>query len=185
MRPGIHQVLFLLVLAPIALLGTSIQEKPLDELVAEADHVIVGRITRVSMRNWIGWNVRNLKARTGPGSKNEIRLHITVETNGVLKSGKKVFPRKLEVPLWRMWHYSLESIKASEGETNIFLLKGETMERVYPRYFRRDLSEKAAILDLIKNESINKSAAEPSGPPNDGPATPIDNSDASGGDRHR
>jgi hypothetical protein len=185
MRTRIHHLFLLVLLVPVQLFGTSINERPLEELVAEADHVIVGKITRVSMRNWIGWEVRNPKARTGPGSKNEIRLHIAVETNGVLKTTKKDFPNELEVPLWRMWHYSLGSIKASEGTTNIFLLKGEHMERVYPRYFRRDLSEKATVFNLIRAQSNNKSRAEPSDAQNDGPATSVDNSDASGGGRHR
>jgi hypothetical protein len=153
MKKSFQLLLILAVLVPCPLPATSIQERPLAELVAEADHVVVGRVTRVTMRNWMGREVRNLEARTGPGSRNEIRLHITVETNGILKTNKKNFPSNLEVPLWRMWHYSLGGIKAWEGATNVFLLKGEGLERVYPRYFRRDLSDKATILELIKTQS--------------------------------
>lgn len=166
MRIPLSLLLLFAFSTPLSLIATSIKEKPLEGLVAEADHVIVGKVTHVTMRNWIGWKTTNPKARTGPGSRNEIRLHIAVETNGVLKTDQRKFPSTLEVPLWRMWHYSLGSAKASEGKTYIFLLKGEKMERVYEGYFQRDLSEKETIRHLIEKRTGGKNMAEKVAPPN-------------------
>ena len=121
----------------------------MEELVAGSDHIVIGKITKVTMHNWIGWETKNPKARTRPGSKNELRLHVTLAEDGILKTNKKEFPQKFVIPLWKMWHYSLEGVKTDEGEFYIFLLVGDKMERVYPRYFKRGLDERESIEALI------------------------------------
>ncbi len=48
-------------------LATSVLPKPLEELVSEADHVVVATITRVDLVDRDGKQIINRTARTGPG----------------------------------------------------------------------------------------------------------------------
>ena len=51
----------------------------------------------------------------------------------------------------RAWHHELGSQKMHfENKQFIFLLKGDKLERTYPGFFIRDLSERAEIENLIK-----------------------------------
>jgi len=57
----------LLVLAPCLAGATSVPPRSLTNLVADADHVIIGKVTLVDMVDHKGNQVTNLAARTGPG----------------------------------------------------------------------------------------------------------------------
>jgi len=100
--------------------ATRVLPKDLTNLVAEAEHILIARIDKVEMVAEDGKTIADLRAMTGPG----IRLHLSVQTNGVLRSTLSP-PRKLIAPLWKMWNYRLSQWKEREGETCIFLLKGE------------------------------------------------------------
>ena len=152
----------LLVLLFFALPGmcmaTSVMPKSLTNLVEDADHVVVGTVERIDMIDENGNEVTDDDARTGPGLKNTIRLHVSVQTNGVLYTTAEVVPKTVTISLWSAWHYSLGQIKKTKGEEAIFLLKGDEFQFVYPCLFRRSLSEREQIERLVKKkkESQNK-----------------------------
>lgn len=133
-----------------SLSATSIVPKSLPELVAEADHVLVGTVTRVSMHGADGGEITDPKAKTGPGLPNELRLHVTLDPKGVIKTDKSPLPSEIVVPLWKMWHSTFESVRAGrEGQTRIFLLKGDPMELVYPGGCELGVEKRAEIETLL------------------------------------
>lgn len=71
-------VLAVLCLANGGTNATSIPHKPLDEIVADSDHILLARIVKVDMVNRWGSQVADRKARTGPGLDNRLRLHLQV-----------------------------------------------------------------------------------------------------------
>lgn len=132
--------------------ATKVEERTLDQLIADADHVVVGKVEAVKMYGWLGVPYPNPAARTGPGSSNELRWTVSVQPPGVLYSKKKDFPEEFVIRLWRMWHMSLEGARHHEGKTYILILKGEDIQWVYPAYFYRDLEELDQINVMIKNK---------------------------------
>lgn len=129
-------------------LATSIPPKPLEELVAEAHHVIVGEVVKVDMIDGQGKPVTDPKARTGPGYENLIRLHFKVSET--MYSSAKETPELLVVPLWSAWHSTLEDRQNMVGEKLILLLKDD-YKMVYPALFMRTLKERSEIEKLLKN----------------------------------
>ena len=130
-------------------LATSVPQRSLEDLVRDADHVVVATVTKVSMVNGQGKEITDRNARTGPGLDNEIRFHLEVKE--VLFSTAPEPPKLIIVPLWKMWHYSLGDIQdALTGNTSIFLLKGDTYEPVYPQHFERSLEERKQIEQLLR-----------------------------------
>ncbi len=127
-----------------------VASRSLTNLVADADHVIIGRITLVDMVDEKGRAITNIEARTGPFLQNTIRFHVRIETNGILVTTAKHVPETIMISLWSAWHYSLGQIKELEGtESRIFLLKGPEFRFVYPDGFDRPLSERAEIERLL------------------------------------
>lgn len=125
--------------------ATSIAPKTLSELVADADHVVIAKVVKVDAIDEQGQQVTGKAARTGPGSKIMIRLHLEVAGDGTLYSTGKPKP-KLVVPLWNAWHASLKHKRSDlQGKTFIFLLKGEDYQIVYPAAFMRGLGERETI----------------------------------------
>ena len=129
--------------------ATSVQERSLDDLVADSDHVLIGKVVKVDVVNKWGFQVTGPKARTRPGSGNTMRLHVVFEDDGILKTNRTKIPRKLMISLWRAWWYSLDGMKYVEGQRCIFLLKGRDFRQTYPQAYRRHMSEQAAIEALI------------------------------------
>ncbi len=129
--------------------ATSVSDIELSELVKTSDHIIIGQIIKVDMIDEDGRQITDPEARTGPGGPNEIRLHIEVVENGIVKTTGDKELAKLTIPLWKMWHYSLGSWKGVEMETAIFMLKGEKYERAYPGHFLRDESDLPEIKRLL------------------------------------
>lgn len=139
-----------LCLMPFTLRATQVMARPLSALVTESDHVFIGKVEKVQMVDEQGRELLDRKSRTGPGLKNELRLHVVIEKDGVLKTNAKKVPAKVVIPLWQMWHFSLGQWKdEAEGRVFIFLLKGEDFHPVYPAGFRRELSEKSSIERLL------------------------------------
>lgn len=129
-----------------SLSATSIPPKSLPELVAEAEHILIGTIRRVSMHGADGREISDPKAKTGPGLPNEIRLHVTLDPKGVLKTNKSPLSAEITIPLWKMWHSTFERVRsANEGKTYIFLLKGDDMGFVYPGGCQVGLGKRAEI----------------------------------------
>jgi hypothetical protein len=71
----------------------------------------------------------------------------------VLYTRHDQLPDTLIVPLWTMWHYTLESITEAAGDTSgIFLLKGDGFEPAYPADFQRAADERAQIERLLQGK---------------------------------
>jgi hypothetical protein len=140
---------FLLAVACALAGATKVPSKQLEELVAAADHIFVARIEKVDMVDRQGREL--FEGQTGPGRGNTIRFHLTVQKGAVLKTNSQTVPDHVLLPLWQAWHYSLATQRRIfEGQTYIFLLKGEDYKWVYPAGFNRPLSEKAKIEHLLK-----------------------------------
>ncbi|WP_141455128.1 hypothetical protein [Pseudoxanthomonas sp. z9] len=128
--------------------ATSVVPKPLVEMVREADHVVVATITRVDMVDGKGRLLTDPESRTGPGSANQMRLHLDVQE--VISTRLPPVSRKIQVPLWRMWHYQLGSMQGQlTGQRGIFLLTGRDYQPVYPADFQRSLDEREEIQRLL------------------------------------
>ena len=146
-------LLFLLILPAHA---TRIAHKKLSELVKESDHILVVKIEKITMVGADGKEIKDLDARTGPGSKNQIQYHVTVTKDGIIKTNAEKQPKKLVIGLWRMWHSRLSSHQDMKNKTVIMLLKGKNFERVYHGGFLRDLNEKKKILQLLETNTVKK-----------------------------
>lgn len=134
--------------------ATIVDKRELPDLIKDADHVVVATITKVDMVDGKGNEVTDKQARTGPGLKNQIRLHLTVKET---LSTTFERPRKYAiVRLWQMWHYSLGTIQEETGQTAIFLLKGEKFDPAYPAYFQRPLEERQQIKELLRSQGNAK-----------------------------
>ena len=132
--------------------ATQIPFKNLTNLVAAADHVVIGTVTRVTMVNAEGQQVTDETARTGPGIENQLRLHVVVAKDGILATDANRVPDKLTIPLWQKWHDTLGNCRMErEGKTFIFLLKGTEFAPVYEGLFMRAASERLIIEELLKN----------------------------------
>ncbi|MEH6420086.1 hypothetical protein [Pseudomonas sp. CGJS7] len=141
-------------LASLALLwatsasATSVAPRLLEQIVADADYVVVANIERVDMIDRRGRAVTDPEARTGPGGTNEIRFHLKVKEALFARSG--AVPPTLVVPLWKMWHFTLGDMQEQASkEDSIFLLKGDRFEPAYPADFQRPMEEKARIKKLL------------------------------------
>jgi hypothetical protein len=142
--------------------GTQVRPKELNELIKKSDYIVGGKIIKVDMTDKKGNIIIDEKARTGPRLGNTIRLHLKIDKKLILKKSKnKKLPRIITIDLWQDWHYSLGQIKKYElNKKRIFLLKGNKLERVYPRYFIRNISEKKTILKSLKPKTNYKSSKD-------------------------
>ena len=138
-----------LFLFSIKLFGTSYVTPKLSDLVEKADHIIIAKIYKVDMIDWNGNEVKDLKARTGPGGTNRIRFHLEVKTAEFILNGEKQKPKEIIVTLDHYQHLTLGGVKSiHEGKEYIFLLQGEKYQSVYPYFFRREITEKKKILEI-------------------------------------
>ena len=141
----------LLFLSVIAYASLPIQVSD-EELIKNTDHLIVGRVVGVEMVDVNGKEIFDLKARTGPGLANTIRLIVEVESV-VLNSAKEV-PHLLKVPLDPAMHFSLGQIKeahAGAQSSFLLLLKGSNFEPPFPGIFRKNVAEKEKFLKAIES----------------------------------
>jgi hypothetical protein len=121
-----------------------------EELVKNSDHMLVGHVIDVDMIDGRGHAIKDLEARTGPGSDNKIRLIIQVDE--VIKTNAKSVPKTLKVPLDSFMHFKYGQIKkAHEGDTERFLLllKGPDFQPPFAGTFRRELIERDRIVELF------------------------------------
>ena len=129
--------------------ATQLAFKELSELVNEAENILTVKIAKVEMVDAKGAEIDYPEAQTGPGLGNELRLHVLVDQNNIIKSSQKIIPHELVIHLWKEWHYTLSQWKEKEGEIYIFLLN-DNFQPVYPSRFMRDLSEKPQIENLLE-----------------------------------
>jgi len=136
---------------PVCVSATSVEQRPLDDLVRDSDHVLMATVTKVDMIDGNGKEVTDRNGMTGPGLENEIRFHLHIQE--ILFSSSPQPPKQVVVRLWKAWHYALGDIQyAVVGQTSIFLLKGNDYEPVYPADFQRALQEREQIQALVKRK---------------------------------
>ncbi|HEY0332720.1 MAG TPA: hypothetical protein VGC74_03290 [Stenotrophomonas sp.] len=127
--------------------ATSVVPRPLEQLVADAEVVIVATVASVEMVDGRGKAVTDPQARTGPGLENRISLVLHVDE--ILQGHVADAGAPVRVPLWPMWHYSLGSIRESaEGSHGLFLLRAD-FSPVYPADFQQSLDEQPRIEALL------------------------------------
>ncbi len=139
----------LLTLSPAAAMAGLPFEATLEEMAAGADHILVGRVTGVDMIDGAGKQITDPEARTGPGSRNQIRLRIAVDE--VLLTNASRVPPHVHVPLASHLHYSLGQIQeahATPSEPRLVLLQGPRFEGIKPGVFMRPLEERQEVLRL-------------------------------------
>ena len=139
--------------------ATSVPPRTLEEIVDESDHVLVAKVVKVDMVNGFGFTVTDKKARTGPGLRNRIRFHLEVQD--VRFTTCKRQPRRVLVPLWPAWHYTLGAMQEQvEGSTGIFLLKGPGFEPSYPAFFQRSLDEGKTVFPLADRLRLKRKQSQ-------------------------
>ena len=148
----IPTLIFLTLSACVVSLATSYEQKSLADLVAMADYIVVGKITKVAMFDKKGKEIKDPKARTGPGLDNELRLYVRVDRGGILKISKKPIPTDIVVPLPKMNHDELGHWKENIGHAYIFLLEADPIQEVYPIGSRRWDTEREEIEALIQKQ---------------------------------
>ncbi|WNH51271.1 hypothetical protein [Stenotrophomonas oahuensis] len=129
--------------------ATSVAPMTLEQIVAQSDAAVIAKIEAVDMVDGQGRQVTDPAARTGPGSDNQIRLHLVLDEAVFTRTGP--VPVRITVPLWQMWHYDLGQIQRQVGQKSIFLLKGQkyTFEPAYYNDFQRPRSEGRKIRKLV------------------------------------
>ncbi len=129
--------------------ATSVAPMTLEQIVAQSDAAVIAKIEAVDMVDGQGHQVTDPAARTGPGSDNQIRLHLVLDEAVFTRTGP--VPVRITVPLWQMWHYDLGQIQRQVGQKSIFLLKGQkhTFEPAYYNDFQRPRSEGRKIRKLV------------------------------------
>lgn len=146
----------LMLLAASAVQATSVARIDLAELVRRTDHVFLATVAKVDMIDGNGHEVNDGNEGTGPGSDNQIRFHLDVHE--VIYSSSLRPPRRVIVNLWKMWHYSLGTIRENvEGSKGIFMLAGGQFDPAYPKGFQLPLDSRKAIEDLLMSQGKMKS----------------------------
>ncbi|WP_457425289.1 hypothetical protein [Roseateles sp. P5_E7] len=146
------RILMLIALLSSAVAQASLPlEATLEEMAQGADHILVGRVTGVDMVDANGAQVKDPEARTGPGSKNVIRLLVAVDE--VLVTNASSVPKVLPVALDPFLHYSLGQIQnahAGDKQSRLLLLKGKDFVGIKDGVFLRQLSDKAQALRIYR-----------------------------------
>lgn len=106
-------------------IATSVPEPPLEELVLDSDHILAGTVRLVDMVDRDGNQVTDPGAMTGPGRSNTIRLHVVVDSDGVILTNAPSVPKEVIIPLWTAWHYSLHDVKQAEGSRGVSAERGD------------------------------------------------------------
>ena len=145
--PTLSTLIFLHALLAGPAAATTVAPRSLEELVPDASEIVVATIDKVDVVDAKGRLLHGKAARTGPGLTSRMRFHLRVEEVIFPRDG--AVPQAVVVPLWSMWHYSLDSMQDVVGTRGIFLLKAGTHEPVYPAFFQRELDERGQIEALL------------------------------------
>jgi len=149
----------LFTILPLCSYSSTPLEVSMEELVKNSDHLLVGHVIGVDMIDGRGNEITDLDAMTGPGIDNLIRLIVKVDE--VVSSSRSI-PSVVKVPLDPLMHYRFGLVKevhSTEGEKFLLLLKGADLQPPFPGVFRRDLSEKTEIIELLKSNKSFKGTA--------------------------
>lgn len=145
-------------LAAASALAAPAKELTMEEMAAQADHILVGVVTGADMIDGSGNQVLDEKAMTGPGQNHTIRLQIQVDKT--LVSNVKKVPKVVMVPLDPSVPFSLGQIKSAHSTHHndpfLVLLKGPQFEPIQPGRFGQPLSSKAAVLKAYRETHKHK-----------------------------
>lgn len=122
---------------------------PLDEMTAQADHILIGHTVGFDMVDQSGNELFYEGAKTGPGEGNRIRLHVAVDK--VLAGNGWPAPTILKLPLSGSLHLRLSDFNPREmGMAGPFLvlLKGPQYEPIRPGLFMLHLAQQDEALRL-------------------------------------
>ena len=140
--------LFLLLTLPLtASIPLQVSDK---DLADKTDHLAKARVVGVIMRDGKGKEIKNPKAKTGPGLENVIYLKMIVDE--VYFSTEKGVPKNLEVPLDSFMHYSLgqiQKVHSEKGQPVLLLLAGTDYQPPVAGIFRKPLDKKDWFLKRI------------------------------------
>lgn len=143
--------------------ATSVAERSLDDQVRDAAFIVVGHVKAVTMTGRFGWPVRDTTARTGPGSRNKLWLHVEFDRSAVLKGAADRLPSMAKLPLWQGWSKDLGGEREFSLEKNfIFFLSSDVMpvsEQFQHFNFERAKIEKAISHQKKRPNSEQRSAA--------------------------
>ena len=136
--------------------GTQVPYKDMSDIVRESDHVIIGTVTNVLVRDQSGNLIADPKAGTGRNG-NDMRLFVRREPDGVLKSNKTDVPDDLQIDYGGIFFLQLSMEQEHHiGKKYIFLLKGEDFMPTYHMLSFRPLEERSQIEQLLKNNEAQQ-----------------------------
>ena len=102
------------------------------------------------------WADRCAIATRVPGLRLTNTIRFLVEVDEVLFTTCRRPPRRVLVPLWSDWHYSLGTMQDQlTGSSGLFLLKGADFQPAYPQGFQRSSEERPlveAAADVLRLE---------------------------------
>lgn len=124
------RIFFCIITVTTCAFGTSVKksEKPFEETVSEADHIVIGKVLSVTMHDKTGREVRDPNACTEPHSGNVITIRMSVRKDGILKTSAKKFPEIITYALWDALVLDLGGMKEVEGQSFIVLLEKEDFQ---------------------------------------------------------
>ena len=134
------------VYACIAVYAIVAMKKDVQEMAAEADHILVGTVDSVEMVDREG-RPRD-RGETGLTHDEVIRLRVTPLR--VLKGGDAV-PETLVLPLWRGWKHSLgKTTRTMEDNDFVFFLRGPGFDPLYLGEFYVPDDEREAVEGMLR-----------------------------------
>lgn len=143
--------LFVLSVATVAN-ATTIVPTPLERQVEKSATIVFGRVEQVTIHDRRGRGLDDVAARTGPGESNELRLHVVLDANRVLKGSIPKSQARLILPLWKGWISTLGSARdVYEKNEFVFFLSADLQPSLPAEFVHFDF-EKAEIAEAIEKE---------------------------------
>ena len=138
--------------------GTQVPYKELRDIVSESDHVIIGTVTNVLVRDANDNFIADPQARTGRNG-NDMCLFVRRDPEGILKSSGSDVPNEFCITYGGIFFLMLSMEQEQHIEKKyIFLLKGQEFAPTYHMLSFRPLEERAQIEQFLRN-----SGADPAG----------------------
>jgi hypothetical protein len=150
-----------LALPQLPALATLPVEISLEQMVMQADHLLVGHVTGVDMVDDEGRVITDPEARTGPGLYKIIRLRVAVDE--VLVTSARRVPAVLFIPVDRAMHYTLGLVQDAHKDDKakrLVLLKGPDFQPVARGVYFAALDRKEEVLKLHKQRPARPLASE-------------------------
>ena len=140
-----------------ALSATEVDPTPLERQVDRAVTIVFGRVESVTIHDGSGRALSDGSARTGPGERNELRLHVVLDVKRVMKGAVPESQVKVTLPLWRMWHDTLNSARAVyEKKDFIFFLTPDFRPSSSAEFLHLDLEESVIKAEIERQKRPNQ-----------------------------